>query len=93
MIVGLCLMTLHLHGVRSLKEKRSLMRRLFARISKELNAGIAEVGHNDAWNSAQIAITTVNLSEAVVRGIFRKAESLAESTLGVEVIDINISLL
>lgn len=93
MIVGVCQLTLRLHATHSLKEKRSIIKGLLTRMRNQLNAGVAEVDAHDLWGKAVIALSTVSLSEAVIRGIFRDAEALAEQVPGVELIDVDISLL
>lgn len=92
MIVGVCLLTLRLHATHSLKEKRSVVKGLLTRMQNQLNASVSEVDAHDVWGKAVIALSTVSLSEGVVRGIFRQAETLAERAPGVELIDVSVSL-
>lgn len=93
MIVGVCQLTLRLHTTQSLKDKRSIVKGLLARLGNRLNAGVAEVDAQDTWGKAVIGLSTVNSSEAVIRGIFRDAETIAEQFPGIEVIDFSVSLL
>ena len=58
-IVGLCTVDLYLPGVGSLKEKRSILQSMLKRIQNTFNASAAEVGHQDVWQSAQIAVAVV----------------------------------
>lgn len=92
MLVGLCQFTLRLHTTQSLKDKRSIVKGLIHRLRNKLNAGVAEVDAQDVWGKAVIALSTVSNNEAVIRGIFRDAESIAEQFPGVEVVDTYISL-
>lgn len=91
MLVGLCQLTLRLHTTHSLKDKRSLIKGLISRLRNKLNAGVAEVDAQDIWGKAVIALSTVSTSEAVIREVFRHAESIAEQFPGIEVIDTYIS--
>jgi hypothetical protein len=59
MILGACRVKLHLPGCASLKEKRGRLKPLLARLPKEFNVAVAEVGLNDVWQSAEIALVTV----------------------------------
>lgn len=61
-IMGLCTLEMHLSGVLSLKEKRGLLKRMFARVRKQFNVSIAEIDHHDKWQSTRIAIVTVTNS-------------------------------
>ncbi|KAB2902516.1 MAG: DUF503 domain-containing protein [Anaerolineae bacterium] len=60
MIVGTCSIELHLPGVQSLKEKRSIVKSLIAQIQKKFNAAAAEVGFHDVWQSSTIGVAVVS---------------------------------
>jgi uncharacterized protein YlxP (DUF503 family) len=62
-IIGLVTVELQLAGVSSLKEKRSILKSLTSRLQKQFNVSVAEVGYNDLWQSAAIAIATVTNSK------------------------------
>jgi uncharacterized protein YlxP (DUF503 family) len=93
MIIGVCQLTLRLHTTRSLKEKRSIIKGLLARLRNQINAGVAELDAHDIWGKAVIGLSTVSNSEAVIRGIFREAEQLVNHFPGIEIVDISVSLL
>lgn len=54
MPVGILTLHLRLHGCSSLKEKRSRIKPLLARLHKEFNVSTAEMGMQDAWQESQI---------------------------------------
>jgi uncharacterized protein YlxP (DUF503 family) len=60
--IGLCEVEFYLAGVRSLKEKRGILKSMLAKMRNEFNVANAEVGNQDVWQSAKIAITTVSNS-------------------------------
>jgi len=60
MIVGVMKTQLHLHGLHSLKEKRSIVKSVIGRLKSRFNISIAEVDHQDSKSSAVIAITIVS---------------------------------
>ena len=60
MIVGVMRTQLHLQAIRSLKEKRSIVKSVIGRLKSRFNISIAEVDHQDSKNSAVIAMTTVS---------------------------------
>lgn len=90
MLVGVCTITLRLHATQSLKDKRSIVKSLIARLQQRLNVGVAEVGGLDEIGRAVIAIATVSLSESVVRDLFRSAEEMAERSPGAEVVAVEV---
>lgn len=55
------ILTLHLHipGCKSLKEKRSRLKPLLARLHKEFNISVAEMDANDVWQSAVISCAVI----------------------------------
>ncbi len=60
MVIGICRVELHLPGNSSLKGKRSRIKPILSRLRHEFNLATAEVGHNDVWQSAEIALVTVS---------------------------------
>ena len=59
-IIGLSTLQFYLPGVSSLKEKRSILKSMLAKLRNKFNISVAEVDHHDKWQSAQIAIVCVS---------------------------------
>ena len=59
MIVGVLTAHLHLNGIGSLKEKRSIVKSLIGRLKSRFNISVSEVGHNDSKMSAVIGVSVV----------------------------------
>src|SRR5215813_4352815 len=62
MFIGACTLELDLPGMSSLKDKRSLIKSLSARLHKEFNVTVAEVDLLDAWQSTILGIAVVSTS-------------------------------
>ena len=60
MIVGVMTAQLHLQGITSLKEKRSIIKSVIGRLKSRFNISIAEVERQDEKRSAVIAIAIVS---------------------------------
>jgi len=60
MIVGVMTAQLWLAGVRSLKEKRSIVKSVTQRLRNRFNISIAEVDHQDSKAGALVAIAIVS---------------------------------
>jgi hypothetical protein len=60
MIIGVITAQLHLQGIGSLKEKRSIIKSLTERLKNRFNASIAEVDHNDSKISAVIGAAIIS---------------------------------
>ena len=67
--IGLCTLDFHLAGVASLKEKRRILKPVVTRLQNKFNVAVAEVDHQDTWQSAQIAITTVSNSSVHIQKV------------------------
>jgi uncharacterized protein YlxP (DUF503 family) len=60
MAVGILTVYLHLPGCASLKEKRSRLKPLLARLHREFNISVAEIDRQDSWQEAVIACALVS---------------------------------
>ena len=60
MIVGVMTAQLHLQGINSLKEKRSIVKSLIGRLKSRFNASISEVDYQDDKTSAVVGIAVVS---------------------------------
>jgi hypothetical protein len=54
-MVGLLTIHLHIPGCASLKEKRGSIKPLIARLHREFNISVAEIGLQDTWQEAVIS--------------------------------------
>ncbi len=68
MLIGACTITLYLPGVHSLKEKRSIVKSLIARMRNEFNVAAAEVDAQDSHGRAVIGVACVSSSGEYARG-------------------------
>jgi uncharacterized protein YlxP (DUF503 family) len=60
MIVGVMTAQLSLHGVSSLKGKRSIVKSLIGRLKSRFNISISEVDHQDSKSTAVLGIAVVS---------------------------------
>ena len=80
MVVGVLQVTLHLEAVQGLKEKRSIVQRLLARIRNRYPVSAAEVGDQELWRSAVLGVAMVSSSEALVAAQLSRIEEELESS-------------
>jgi uncharacterized protein YlxP (DUF503 family) len=62
MVIGACTIELDLPGMESLKQKRSLLKSLIARLHKEFNVTAAEVDLHDVWQATTLGVATISTS-------------------------------
>ena len=56
MPIGILSLTIHLPDCHSLKDKRSRVKPILARLHKEFNVSVVEYGQHDAWGSCELLI-------------------------------------
>lgn len=78
MHVGACRITLHLHASQSLKDKRSTVKSVLARLHREMNVAAAEVDTHDLWQIATIGVVCVSNNAARVDEVLAKAVQFVE---------------
>jgi uncharacterized protein YlxP (DUF503 family) len=78
---------LHLPNCHSLKEKRGVLKPLTTGLRRALNVSVAETGHQDLWQRAEIACAAVGSARAVVDETLRAADRLVEQADGVRIVD------
>ena len=59
MVIAVCRLMLHLPGSASLKAKRGLVKPLVARLHREFDVAVAEVDHQDVWQTAVLGLAAV----------------------------------
>ncbi len=79
MFVGTCIISLELEGIRSLKEKRSIVKSIVARLHREFNLSVAEVDSQDAWGTAIIGLAAVGNDKAYLHGLLEKSVAWVET--------------
>ncbi|HSH81650.1 MAG TPA: DUF503 domain-containing protein [Herpetosiphonaceae bacterium] len=60
MIIGSLALTLRMSTVHSLKEKRTIVKSVIARLRNEFNVSVAEVAEQDRWQTAVIGVACVS---------------------------------
>jgi len=87
MFIGVRSWDLHLEGCHSLKAKRSVVKPLTTALRRELNVSVAETGHQDLWQRAEIACAAVGSARGVVEQTLRAADRMVEDADGVRILD------
>jgi len=87
MVTGVRIWELHLEGCLSLKDKRSVVKPLTAALRRQLNVSVAETGHQDLWQRAEIACAVVGSARTVVEETLRSADRMVEAADGVRIVD------
>ena len=87
MVVGVCSLHFALHDVFSLKEKRSIIKKIILRVRNRFPVSIAEVGDNDIWHSAQVGFSMVGNDRAYINSCIDKVIDYVDSLYLAEIVD------
>ena len=94
MVIGICTLELSLAGVRSLKDKRRIIKSLTVRLRREFNVSVAEVGTLDRWDWSVVGVACVSNDRDYVEGLMaRVARWVDESRMDLSLIDYQTEIL
>ncbi|MBI2880664.1 MAG: DUF503 domain-containing protein [Candidatus Tectomicrobia bacterium] len=92
MVVGACAIELRLHGNRSLKGKRQVLRSVKDRLRNRFNVSIAEVDYQDKWQRTVIGLAAVGNERGQVSRILEEAISAVDAMGLAEIVDTQIEI-
>jgi uncharacterized protein len=93
MVIGVLRLTVYLPENHSLKGKRSVLRKIKARVANEFNVSVAECDGHDLWQRAVLAFAQVGTDAAYVEGALRKLVRFVDDMHVVEVGEDEIEVL
>ena len=79
MVVALAVFDFHLPGCRGLKEKRSFLRPLKARLRGDFEISAAEVAHQDLLQRASVGIAAVGPDPEALEPLFQRIRGFVEA--------------
>jgi uncharacterized protein YlxP (DUF503 family) len=92
--VGVMRLVLHLPESGSLKSKRQVVSGLLRRVRQELKVAAAEVGEQDRWQLAELAITCVSGESRHADEMLAKALTFVERHCdGAQITDVSTELI
>lgn len=87
-MVGILVLDLRLPGVRSLKEKRHVLRGLLDRARHSYQVGIAEVGDQDLWGNAVVCAACPSSSRDHSESVLTKVLRLFDECPDIDVVNV-----
>lgn len=73
MTVGIMSVRLAIPGAHSLKDKRRALRSIKDRLRSQFNISVAEVAHQDVWQTACLGLAAVGVDRPFVEGLLDTA--------------------
>jgi hypothetical protein len=77
-VVGVITWEIQIFDARSLKEKRKVVKSLKERLQSRFNLSVAETGHQDSWQRAEITAAIVATDKPYADRVMNKADALVE---------------
>ncbi|MCM3739006.1 DUF503 family protein [Oceanobacillus luteolus] len=75
----------------SLKDKRSILKRLFAKLTNDHNVAVAELDYQDLWQRTKFGIVTIssnsNHAEKVIQQVLRIVDQFPELERTITTVD------
>jgi uncharacterized protein len=93
MIVGACVVELHVEGCHSLKEKRGVIRSIVRRVRNQFNLAVSEIGGQDTWQYAALGLAAAGADATVVRSVLERAGDFIENLHLARVLSADIEVL
>ena len=93
MIVGASVIEIYVHGCRSLKAKRGVVRSISRRVRNRFNLSVAEVGGQDTWQRAVLGLSAAGSEATVVRNLLERAHTFIEELHLAEVRNVDVEVL
>ena len=94
MVVGICVISLHLPGNGSLKGKRRVVKSILARLRQDFNVSVAEIDQQDKWQASTLGVACITTSGAYAHGLLTKVVRWIETKRpDAPVVDFSIELL
>ncbi len=93
MVVGFGAMTFRLHGCRSLKAKRKVVKGIIGQVRNHFDASVAEVGSNDVHQRAEIGFALVGNSRSAINSKMDKLLNFTDGLGLAEMVDSEMELM
>ena len=93
MVVGIGIVTFRIHGCRSLKEKRSIVKSLVRQVQNNFNLSVAEVGAHDIYQKAEIGFSLVGTDQRVINSKSDKILNWWDNMGLAEIIDSDLEII
>jgi uncharacterized protein YlxP (DUF503 family) len=77
---------LEIIGAHSLKEKRSVVKSLKARLHNEFNVSVAETAHQDVWQRCELTACAVGGTRVHAEEVMQSADALVAKEYRVRII-------
>ena len=93
MTIGVCRLKLYLPSCGSLKQKRSILKSLTARIQNKFNVSVSEINDNDLWQKAEIGIAIITNESRYANQVLSSVVELVQRQCDLALIAYSVEML
>ncbi|MFH1784692.1 MAG: DUF503 domain-containing protein [bacterium] len=93
MVIGICVVNLHIPGSQSLKNKRQAVKSIKDKIRANFNVSVSEVGGLDTWQRSTLGISCINNNKSYIERIFHRIISLVQTHRLITLLDYTIDMI
>jgi len=85
--IGILKIDLYFPGVKSLKNKRQILKSLKDRIGNKFNVSVAEMDAHDKWQRGILGVVTINISKGHIEGLLNSVIQFIEANHYCQILD------
>ena len=93
MVVGILQLELTIPSANSLKDKRQVLRSVKDRLRRSFNVSVAEVGDNDQWRSAVLAVVVASNDRGFANKVLSKIVDVVSDSRDIVLEDYQLGLI
>lgn len=87
-----CSLEIYLPYSHSLKEKRSVLRKVAGRLRSRFNFSISELGYQDLWQRGRLGAVAIGPNRVVLERLSQKFIQESERILGGDLVDFHVEI-
>jgi len=92
MPIVFCSLEIHLPHSHSLKEKRSVLRKVVDRLRSRFNFSVSEIEHQELWQRARVGAVAIGPNRIVLEGLSAKFIQESERILGGDLLRYDVDI-
>ncbi len=93
MVLGVLELDIRLFSPNSLKDKRSIIKRLISRVRSIFNVSVSEIGHQDLWQRALLGVAFITTERSFAQRVLSKIMRFVEKERDISLIDSKMEVL
>ena len=87
MPIGVMTLAIRIRTAHSLKEKRSVLRKVRNRLQSRFNVAVAELDYQDVWQRSTMGVVSISSSRNNLEFTFQTVLAESENILGPDLVD------